>query len=84
MFIAQWRTVFQGQHWTVEPMSIPRAGDSVNVTLKNGETVEGIIEWIDGNGAWVKGPKKARWIPIEALLFTPVASEAKPGTGPEE
>lgn len=66
-------------------MSARRRGDSVNVTLKNGETVEGIIEWIDGNGAWVKGPKKARWVPIEALVSSPpMAGEAKAGTSTEE
>lgn len=65
-------------------MTIPRAGDSVKVTLKNGDTVEGIVEWIDGNGAWVKGSQKSRWVPIEALVAPPAAVEAKAGTSTEE
>ncbi len=40
----------------------------VKVSLLNGETVEGTIEWIDGNGAWVRGVQRSRWIPLEALL----------------
>ncbi len=53
-------------------MSLPNLGDSVKVTLKNGETIDGVIDWIDGNGAWVKNPQKSRWVPIESL--TPSAS----------
>ncbi len=48
-------------------MSLPKLGDSVKVTLKSGETIDGVIEWIDGNGAWVKNPKRSRWVPIESL-----------------
>ncbi len=48
-------------------MSLPKLGDSVKVTLKNGETIDGVIDWIDGNGAWVKNPQKSRWVPIESL-----------------
>lgn len=56
----------------------------MKVTLKNGETVEGIVEWVDGNGAWVKGSQKARWVPVEALVAPTAAEEAKPGTMKEE
>ncbi|HZY93374.1 MAG TPA: hypothetical protein VFE98_00745 [Candidatus Bathyarchaeia archaeon] len=48
-------------------MSLPKPGDTVKVSLLNGETIEGVVEWIDGNGAWVKGTKRSRWIPLEAL-----------------
>ena len=65
-------------------MSMPRPGDPVKVTLRNGETVEGVIEWINGNGAWVKGPQKARWIPLEALLAPSASEEAKKDTTAEE
>ncbi len=65
-------------------MSMRRPGDPVNVTLRNGETVEGVIEWIDGNGAWVKGPQKARWIPLEALLTPASSEETKKDTAVEE
>jgi hypothetical protein len=33
----------------------------------SGETIEGIIDWIDGNGAWIKGAQKSRWVPLEAF-----------------
>lgn len=49
-------------------MPLPRTGDNVRVSLLNGETVEGIVEWIDGNGAWVRGVQRSRWVPLEALL----------------
>jgi hypothetical protein len=65
-------------------MSIPKPGDPVKVTLRNGEIVEGVIEWIDGNGAWVKSPQKARWIPLEALLAPASPEEAKKDTAVEE
>ena len=58
-------------------MPSPRPGDAVTLTLKNGETVEGVIEWIDGNGAFVRGTQKARWVPLEALVAPPAAE----GTG---
>ena len=57
-----------------------RAGDAVRLTLKNGETVEGVIEWVDGNGALVRGTQKTRWVPLEALLAPPAAEGAKAGT----
>lgn len=56
----------------------------MKVTLRNGEEVEGVVEWIDGNGAWVKGSQKSRWVPIEALVAPPAPVEAKGGTSPEE
>ena len=65
-------------------MSTPKPGDPVKVTLRNGETVEGVIEWIDGNGAWVKSPQKARWIPLEALLAPASSEEARKDTTVEE
>ena len=65
-------------------MPDPRAGDAVRVTLKNGETVEGVIEWVDGNGALVRGSQKARWVPLEALVAPPVAEAAKAGKSVEE
>jgi len=37
------------------------------VTLMSGETIEGVVEWIDGGGAWVKGAQKSRWVPLEAF-----------------
>ena len=48
-------------------MSLPKPGDSVKVTLMSGETIEGVVEWIDGAGAWVKGTQKNRWVPLEAF-----------------
>ena len=62
----------------------PRAGDAVRLTLKNGETVEGVIEWVDGNGALVRGSQKTRWVPLEALVAPPVAEAAKAGKSVEE
>ena len=65
-------------------MSGPRAGDAVRLTLKNGETVEGVIEWVDGNGALVRGTQKTRWVPLEALLAPPAAEGARAGKSTEE
>ena len=65
-------------------MPSPRAGDAVKVTLKNGETVEGVIEWVDGNGALVRGSQKTRWVPLEALVEPPAAEAAKAGKSVEE
>lgn len=65
-------------------MSTPKAGDSVKVLLRSGETVEGTVEWIDGNGVWIKNPDKSRWVPIEAFLMPPQPSEAKKDSGSEE
>jgi hypothetical protein len=48
-------------------MSLPKPGDHVKVTLLSGETIEGIVDWIDGNGAWIKGTQKSRWVPLEAF-----------------
>ncbi len=33
----------------------------------NRETIEGVVEWIDGNGLWIKGAQRSRWVPLEAL-----------------
>jgi hypothetical protein len=48
-------------------MSLPKPGDTVKVTLLNRETIEGIVEWVDGNGLWIKGAQRSRWVPLEAL-----------------
>jgi len=39
----------------------------VKVTLLNRETIEGVVEWVDGNGLWVKGAERSRWVPLEAF-----------------
>lgn len=57
-------------------MALPRPGDTVKVSLLNGETVEGTIEWIDGNGAWVRGVQRSRWVPLEALLASEKSRDA--------
>ena len=57
-------------------MSLPKPGDNVKVTLMSGETIEGVVEWIDGAGAWVKGTQKSRWVPLEA--FQPQMQAADP------
>ena len=51
----------------VPSMSLPKPGDLVRVTLLNRETIEGVVEWVDGNGLWVKGGQRSRWVPLEAL-----------------
>ena len=56
---------------------VPKPGDSVKVTLMNGDIVEGTVEWIDGNGALVKGALKTRWVPLESLFSPPQPLEAK-------
>lgn len=48
-------------------MPLPKAGDSVKVTLMSGETIEGSVVWIDGNGAMIKAAQKSRWVPLEAF-----------------
>ena len=48
-------------------MSLPKPGDTVKVTLLNRETIEGVVEWVDGNGFWIKGAQRSRWVPLEAL-----------------
>jgi hypothetical protein len=58
-------------------MSLPKAGDHVKVTLMSGETIEGVIEWIDGAGAWVKGTQKNRWVPLEAFQPQTQAADSK-------
>lgn len=59
--------------------SAPKPGDNVSVTLQNKEVVQGIVEWVDGNGAWVKGTQKSRWIPIEYFLH-PELQQPKAGS----
>ncbi len=63
-------------------MSLPKPGDSVKVVMR-GETFEGTVEWIDGNGAWVKNPQKARWVPLEVFI-APAPPEAAKKESPEE
>jgi hypothetical protein len=58
-------------------MSLPKPGDHVKVTLMSGETIEGVIEWIDGAGAWVKGTQKNRWVPLEAFQPQMQAADSK-------
>ena len=48
-------------------MALPKSGDSVKVTLMSGETIEGFVEWIDGDGAMIKTAQKSRWVPLEAF-----------------
>ena len=48
-------------------MPLPKLGDTVKVRLLNRETIEGTVEWVDGNGLWVKGTQRSRWVPLEAL-----------------
>ena len=33
----------------------------------SGEIIEGSVEWIDGDGAMIKGAQKSRWVPLEAF-----------------
>ena len=65
-------------------MSLPKPGESAKVVLKNGETVEGTVEWIDTNGAWIKGTERSRWVPVEAFLTPPAALESKKESTSEE
>ncbi len=58
-------------------MSLPKPGDNVKVMLLSGETIEGVVEWIDGGGAWVKGAQKSRWVPLEAFQPTPQEDDSK-------
>jgi hypothetical protein len=65
-------------------MSLPKTGETVKVVLRSGETVEGMVEWVDGNGAWVKGPDRSRWIPVETFLMPPPEPSVKKESGSEE
>ncbi len=65
-------------------MSAPKPGENVRVALRNGEPLEGIVEWVDGNGAWIKNQEKSRWVPIELFLNPTTPSEAKKDSGAEE
>ena len=56
-------------------MSLPKPGDNVKITLLNRETIEGIVEWIDGNGLWIRGAQRSRWVPLEALTVPHEAHE---------
>ncbi len=56
-------------------MSLPKAGDTVKISMLNGETIEGVVEWIDGNGAWIKSAQRSRWVPLEALEPPPSPTE---------
>lgn len=60
-------------------MPLPNAGDSVKVTLMSGETIEGSVEWIDGDGAMIKGAQKSRWVPLEAFQPQPQVDDSKDG-----
>ncbi len=62
-------------------MPLPKAGDTVKISMINGETIEGVVEWIDGNGAWVKGAQRSRWVPLEALQ--PPSASAGPAAKQE-
>jgi hypothetical protein len=35
------------------------------------------VEWIDGNGAMIKGAQKTRWVPLEAFQPQPQADDSK-------
>jgi len=65
-------------------MSFPSHGDNVKLVLKNGETVEVTVEWLDGNGVWVKNPDRSRWVPIEVFLVLPQSPELKKDSASEE
>ncbi|HEV2119681.1 MAG TPA: hypothetical protein VGS11_06210 [Candidatus Bathyarchaeia archaeon] len=58
-------------------MSLPKPGDQVKVTLMSGETIEGVVDWIDGAGAWIKGAQKNRWVPLEAFQPQTQAADSK-------
>jgi hypothetical protein len=60
-------------------MSLPKPGENVKVTLMSGETIEGVVDWIDGGGAWVKGAQKSRWVPLEAFRPRQQDDDAKDG-----
>ncbi len=56
-------------------MSLPKQGDTVKISLVSGEIIEGVVEWIDGNGAWIKGALRSRWVPLEALERPPASEQ---------
>ena len=58
-------------------MPLPKAGDNVKVTLMSGETIEGLVDWIDGDGAMIKGAQKSRWVPLEAFQPQELAVDSK-------
>ncbi len=58
-------------------MALPKPGDNVKVTLMSGETIEGVVDWIDGDGAWIKGTSKSRWVPLEAFDPDQAADDSK-------
>ena len=65
-------------------MSLPKQGEAVRLVLKSGETVEGVVEWLDGNGVWVKNVERSRWVPVEAFLMPPPEPSARKDSGSEE
>jgi len=65
-------------------MSLPKPGQTIRVVLRSGESVEGIVEWLDGNGAWIKSSDKSRWVPVESFLMPPPEPSAKKETVSEE
>ena len=60
-------------------MLLPKAGDDVKVTLMSGETIEGSVQWIDGNGAMIKAAQKSRWVPLEAFQPPDPVGDSKDG-----
>lgn len=65
-------------------MSLPKQGEAVRVVLRSGETVEGVVEWLDGNGVWIKNTEKSRWVPVESFLLPASEPSAKKESGSEE
>jgi sRNA-binding regulator protein Hfq len=65
-------------------MSLPKQGESVRIVLRNGETVEGVVEWLDGNGVWIKNLEKSRWVPVETFLMPQPELSGKKESGSEE
>ncbi len=78
------RVLFRSAFPSITIMSLPKQGDSVKVVLRSGETVEGTVEWLDGNGAWIKNPERSRWVPIEVFLMPPAQPESKKDSASEE
>jgi len=65
-------------------MSLPKPGETVKVVLRSGETVEGVVEWVDGNGAWVKNQDQSRWVPVETFTLPAPEPAAKKESISEE